>query len=202
MNRPPPAPADPAGDRQPHRLRRKGPDPRTRLDQHVQRDPRPRCSQRCEACSSLVGSRATRSLTGGPSQVDMLLLAGDLFHENRPSRTSLYQTISAMRERCLGDRPISLELISDAGVGIARDARCARTNLRPQTRFGSGGKEDPMLIIAGVCALTAGRESITKTKTSTSGCPSFRFTGTTTTRRASARCGGFILCHDPRRPFH
>jgi hypothetical protein len=128
MNRPPPAPADPAGDRQPHRLRRKGPDPRTRLDQHFQRDPRPRCSQRCEACSSLVGSRATRSLTGGPSQVDMLLLAGDLFHENRPSRTSLYQTISAMRERCLGDRPISLELISDAGVGIARDARCARTN--------------------------------------------------------------------------
>ena len=37
---------------------------------------------------------------------------------------------------------------------------------------------------------TAGQESITKTKTSTSGCPSFRFTGTTTTRRASARCGG------------
>ncbi|KWU43773.1 DNA repair exonuclease, partial [Rhodotorula sp. JG-1b] len=56
------------------------------------------------------------------NDVDMLLLAGDLFHENRPSRTSLYQTISAMRERCLGDRPISLELISDAGVGIARDA--------------------------------------------------------------------------------
>lgn len=57
------------------------------------------------------------------SQVDMLLLAGDLFHENRPSRTSLYQTISAMRERCLSDRPISLEVVSDAGVGIARDAR-------------------------------------------------------------------------------
>ncbi|GAA6017549.1 hypothetical protein JCM8202_000328 [Rhodotorula sphaerocarpa] len=56
------------------------------------------------------------------NDVDMLLLAGDLFHENRPSRTSLYQTISAMRERCLSDRPISLEVISDAGVGIARDA--------------------------------------------------------------------------------
>ena len=69
----------------------------------------------------------------------MLLLAGDLFHENRPSRTSLYQTISAMRERCLGDRPISLELISDAGVGIARDARCARAVLQA-TRIGSGGK--------------------------------------------------------------
>ncbi|GAA5844842.1 hypothetical protein JCM11251_007344 [Rhodosporidiobolus azoricus] len=56
------------------------------------------------------------------NDVDMLLLAGDLFHENRPSRTSLYQTISALRERCLSDRPISLELVSDAGVGIPRDA--------------------------------------------------------------------------------
>ncbi|GAA6043588.1 hypothetical protein JCM8097_005270 [Rhodosporidiobolus ruineniae] len=56
------------------------------------------------------------------NDVDMVLLAGDLFHENRPSRTSLYQTISALRERCLGDRPISLELVSDAGIGIARDA--------------------------------------------------------------------------------
>lgn len=50
-------PADPAGDGQPHRLRRKGPDPRPRLDQHVQRDPRPRYSQRCEACSALLGGR-------------------------------------------------------------------------------------------------------------------------------------------------
>jgi len=55
----------------------------------------------------------------------MLLLAGDLFHENRPSRTSLYQTISALRERCLSDRPIALELVSDAGVGIPRDVKCA-----------------------------------------------------------------------------
>ncbi|GAA6060679.1 hypothetical protein JCM10212_005061 [Sporobolomyces blumeae] len=56
------------------------------------------------------------------NDVDMLLLAGDLFHENRPSRTSLYQTISALREKCMGDRPISLELVSDAGIGIPRDA--------------------------------------------------------------------------------
>ncbi|GAA5824665.1 hypothetical protein JCM3770_005624 [Rhodotorula araucariae] len=55
------------------------------------------------------------------NDVDMLLLAGDLFHENRPSRTALYQTISALRERCLSDRPIALELVSDAGIGIPRD---------------------------------------------------------------------------------
>ncbi|GAA5961380.1 hypothetical protein JCM21900_006686 [Sporobolomyces salmonicolor] len=56
------------------------------------------------------------------NDVDMVLLAGDLFHENRPSRTSLYQTISALREKCMSDRPVSLELVSDAGIGIARDA--------------------------------------------------------------------------------
>ncbi|GAA5967733.1 hypothetical protein JCM3765_000014 [Sporobolomyces pararoseus] len=56
------------------------------------------------------------------NDVDMVLLAGDLFHENRPSRTSLFQTISVLREKCMGDRPISLELISDAGIGISRDA--------------------------------------------------------------------------------
>ncbi|GAA5862121.1 hypothetical protein JCM1840_001650 [Sporobolomyces johnsonii] len=56
------------------------------------------------------------------NDVDMLLLAGDLFHENRPSRTSLYQTIAALREKCMSDRPVSLELVSDAGIGIARDA--------------------------------------------------------------------------------
>lgn len=52
----------------------------------------------------------------------MVLLAGDLFHENRPSRTSLFQTIAALRQYTLGDRPVALELISDAGIGIARSA--------------------------------------------------------------------------------
>lgn len=56
------------------------------------------------------------------NDVDLVLLAGDLFHENRPSRTSLYQTISLLRDKCLGDKPISVELVSDAGIGIARDA--------------------------------------------------------------------------------
>lgn len=57
----------------------------------------------------------------------MLLLAGDLFHENRPSRTSLFQTMAALREFTMGDRPVSLELISDAGIGIARNARLVFT---------------------------------------------------------------------------
>jgi double-strand break repair protein MRE11 len=53
----------------------------------------------------------------------MLLLAGDLFHENRPSRTALYQTMAALREFTMGPRPVSLEVISEAGFGIKRDER-------------------------------------------------------------------------------
>ncbi|EFP81287.1 meiotic recombination [Puccinia graminis f. sp. tritici] len=51
-------------------------------------------------------------------EVDMLLLAGDLFHENRPSRASLYSTIASLREYCLNDRPVRIELIGDSGIGI------------------------------------------------------------------------------------
>lgn len=52
------------------------------------------------------------------NEVDMLLLAGDLFHENKPSRGSLHQTIALMREYCMGDRPIALQVVSDVGVGL------------------------------------------------------------------------------------
>lgn len=44
----------------------------------------------------------------------MVLLAGDLFHENKPSRKSLYQVMRSIRMNCLGDKPCELELLSDA----------------------------------------------------------------------------------------
>jgi double-strand break repair protein MRE11 len=46
--------------------------------------------------------------------VDMVLLAGDLFHENKPSRKSMYQVMRSLRMNCLGDKPCELELLSDA----------------------------------------------------------------------------------------
>lgn len=36
------------------------------------------------------------------SHADMLLLAGDLFHENKPSRRTMHRTIDLLRKYCLG----------------------------------------------------------------------------------------------------
>lgn len=44
----------------------------------------------------------------------MVLLGGDLFHDNRPSRKSMYQVMRSLRKHCLGMRPCELEFLSDA----------------------------------------------------------------------------------------
>lgn len=45
----------------------------------------------------------------------MVLLAGDLFHDNKPSRKALYQVMRSLRLNCLGEKPCELEMLSDAG---------------------------------------------------------------------------------------
>lgn len=46
--------------------------------------------------------------------VDMVLHAGDLFHENKPSRKSMYHVMKSLRQNCLGEKPCELEMLSDA----------------------------------------------------------------------------------------
>ncbi|KAI1857910.1 hypothetical protein JX265_010940 [Neoarthrinium moseri] len=46
--------------------------------------------------------------------VDMVLLGGDLFHENKPSRKALFKVMRSLRKNCLGMKPCELQFLSDA----------------------------------------------------------------------------------------
>lgn len=47
--------------------------------------------------------------------VDMVLLAGDLFHDNKPSRKAMHEVMKSLRLNCFGDKPCELQMLSDAG---------------------------------------------------------------------------------------
>lgn len=51
-------------------------------------------------------------------KVDFILLGGDLFHENKPSRRILHGCLSLLRKYCMGDRPIQFEFRSDQSVNF------------------------------------------------------------------------------------
>ena len=58
------------------------------------------------------------ALTSIHSQVDFLLLGGDLFHENKPSRTTLVKAIEILRRHCLSDESIQFQVVSDQTVNF------------------------------------------------------------------------------------
>ncbi|KAF1866955.1 hypothetical protein Lal_00018341 [Lupinus albus] len=62
--------------------------------------------------------------------VDFMLLAGDLFHENKPSRSTLVKVIEILRRHCLNDRPVPFQVVSDQTVNF-------------QNIFGHVNYEDP-----------------------------------------------------------
>lgn len=44
---------------------------------------------------------------------DMVLLSGDLFHDNRPSRRTLHRTMEILRRYCMGSDPVRIQILSD-----------------------------------------------------------------------------------------
>ena len=51
-------------------------------------------------------------------KVDMVLLAGDLFHDNKPSRKALQRCMETLRDHCLGDREVKIEVVSDQATNF------------------------------------------------------------------------------------
>ncbi|XP_061683910.1 double-strand break repair protein MRE11 isoform X2 [Syngnathoides biaculeatus] len=52
------------------------------------------------------------------NQVDFILLGGDLFHENKPTRRCLHTCITMLRKYCMGDSPIHFNILSDQTVNF------------------------------------------------------------------------------------
>ena len=55
---------------------------------------------------------------GKQEQVDFILLGGDLFHENKPSRDCLTKCQKMLREHCFGTKPIEFEIVSDENINF------------------------------------------------------------------------------------
>uniref|UniRef100_A0A8R1DTR1 Double-strand break repair protein n=1 Tax=Caenorhabditis japonica TaxID=281687 RepID=A0A8R1DTR1_CAEJA len=51
-------------------------------------------------------------------KVDMVLLGGDLYHENNPSREVQHRVTQLLRQYCLNENPIALEFLSDASINF------------------------------------------------------------------------------------
>lgn len=51
-------------------------------------------------------------------QVDFMVLGGDLFHDNKPSRRTIHTAMELFRHYCFGDKESQLEFLSDPSVNF------------------------------------------------------------------------------------
>ena len=60
-------------------------------------------------------------------QIDFLLLGGGLFHENKPSNSTLVKTIEILRRYCMKDRPVQFQVLSYQAASLQN--RCNNLSL-------------------------------------------------------------------------
>lgn len=52
-------------------------------------------------------------ITAKEKSADFVLLAGDMFHENRPSRRTIHTAMGSLRTHCLGEEPVFIEVLNE-----------------------------------------------------------------------------------------
>jgi len=50
--------------------------------------------------------------------VDLVLLGGDLFHDNKPSRSTIVRAIDILTQYTLSDKPVAFQVVSDQSVNF------------------------------------------------------------------------------------
>jgi double-strand break repair protein MRE11 len=48
----------------------------------------------------------------------MVLIAGDLFHENKPSRRTMHMTMEIIRRYCMGPNAVQIQIVSDQATNF------------------------------------------------------------------------------------
>ncbi|XP_071806352.1 double-strand break repair protein MRE11-like isoform X2 [Asterias amurensis] len=91
-------------------------------------------------------------------KVDMILLGGDLFHENKPSRKSLHGCMALIRKYCMGDRPVGIQFLSDQSLNFAASpfpvVNYEDPNINVETPvFSIHGNHDDPAGLGNLCAL-------------------------------------------------
>lgn len=49
----------------------------------------------------------------------MVLLGGDLFHDNKPSRTTLVRAVNILTEFCLNNNPVAFDVVGEQEESFA-----------------------------------------------------------------------------------
>lgn len=82
------------------------------------------------------------------NQVDFVLLGGDLFHDNKPSRATLCKTVNILRQFAFGENPITFEIISDQAKNFptTSDTRADRADRRTVTSWADSDRAPEMAV--------------------------------------------------------